>query len=100
MRKPPRKEAITASGGDLLTVVGWSPSSYEGTSYQLCEKRPTGLVCVPGPMPKQPLGYVLKGRVQTLGTWRVTRLSEVRGVLRVFLRVERRSRTSDAVAIN
>ena len=52
--------------GDLLTVVGWSPASFKGVRYQLCQKRPTGLVCLPGPMPKQDLGYVLKGGVQTL----------------------------------
>jgi len=99
LRKPPRKEATSAKPGDLLTVVGWSPASFKGTNYQLCQKRPTGLVCLPGPMPKQPLGFVLEGRVQTLGTWRVTRLTAVGGVLRVILRVHKKLRASDSVQI-
>ena len=100
LRKPPRREATNAKPGDLLTVVGWSPASFKGTSYQLCQKRPTGLVCLPGPMPKQPLGFVLKGRVQTLGTWRVTSLTAVGGVLRVILRVQKKLRASDSVPIH
>ena len=99
LRKPPRKEATSANVGDLLTVVGWSPASFKGTNYQLCQKRPTGLVCLPGPMPKQPLGFVLKGRLQTLGTWRVTNLTAVGGVLRVILRVQKKLRAADSVPI-
>ncbi len=99
IQKPPGTEASAAEVGDLLTIVGWSPASFKGVRYQLCQKRPTGLVCIPGPMPKQDLGYVLKGRVQSLGTWRVTRLSGVAGVLKISLRVERRLRASDSVGL-
>jgi hypothetical protein len=50
-------------------------------------------------MPKQDLGYVLKGGVQTLGTWRVTSLSGVAGVLKIKLRVRRLLRASDSVLL-
>jgi hypothetical protein len=99
IQRPPGTEAASADAGDLLTIVGWSPASFKGVRYQLCQKRPTGLVCIPGPMPKQDLGYVLKGGVQTLGTWRVTRLSGVAGVLKIKLRVGWRLRASDSVPL-
>jgi hypothetical protein len=99
LRKPPRQEARSARAGDLLTVVGWSPAAFRGVAYQLCQKRPTGLVCVPGVMPKQPLGFVLKGRVQIVATWRVTRLSGVGGVLRVWLQVRGKLRASDSFPV-
>jgi hypothetical protein len=38
---------------------------------------------------------VLKGRVEILGTWRVTSLTAVGGVLRVILRVEKKLRVSE-----
>ena len=90
----------SADVGDLLTIVGWSPASFKGVRYQLCQKRPTGLVCIPGPMPKQDLGYVLKGGMQTFGKWMVTRLSGVAGVLKVKLRVGQRLRASDSVPLD
>ena len=99
IQRPPGTGASTADVGDLLTIVGWSPSSFKGVRYQLCQKRPTGLVCIPGPMPKQDPGYVLQGRAQALGTWRVTRLSGVAGVLKISLRVGRRLRASDSVPL-
>ena len=99
IQKPSGTPASTADVGDVLTIVGRSPATFRGVRYQLCQKRPTGLVCVPGPMPKEDPGYVLKGGRQTLGTWRVTRLSGVGGVLTISLRVQRRLRASDSVSV-
>lgn len=99
IQRPPGTQASSADAGDLLTLVGWSPARFKGVRYQLCQKRLTGLVCLPGPMPKQDLGYVLKGRVQRLGTWRVTRLSGVGGVLKISLRVRGKLRASDSVSL-
>jgi len=99
LRKPPRQEAMSARAGDLLTVVGWSPAAFRGVAYQLCQKRLTGLVCIPGVMPKQPLGFVLRGRVQVFATWRVTRLSGVGGLLTIWLQVRGKLRASDSVPV-
>ena len=99
IQKPAGTSVSTADAGDLLTLVGWSPTAFKGVRYQLCQKRPTGLVCLPGPMPKEDLGYVLKGGRQILGTWRVTSLSGVAGVLKISLRVQRRLRASDSVSV-
>ena len=99
IQKPSGTPASTADVGDVLTIVGRSPATFRGVRYQLCQKRATGLVCVPGPMPKEDPGYVLKGGRQTLGTWRVTRLSGVGGVLTISLRVQRRLRASDGVSV-
>ena len=96
IQKRSATRASSADVGDLLRLVGWSPAAFKGVKYQLCQKRPTGLVCLPGPMPKQDLGYVLKGGRQTFGTWRVTSLSGVGGVLKISLRVQSRLRASTA----
>jgi hypothetical protein len=99
IQQPSGRPASSADVGDLLKLAGWSPAAFKGVRYQLCQKRPTGLVCLPGPMSKQDLGYVLKGGRQTFGTWRVTTLSGVGGVLKISLRVQRRLRASDSVPV-
>ena len=99
IEQPSGTPASSADVGDLLKLVGWSPAAFKGVRYQLCQKRPAGLVCLPGPMSKQNLGYVLKGGRQTFGTWRVTRLSGVGGVLKISLRAHRRLRASDSVPV-
>jgi hypothetical protein len=92
LRKPPRKEATSAKVGDTLTVVGWSPRSMKGETYQLCYQRGQVKACILA-------GKTLTGRVQTFGLWRVMRGQAVRGVLKVSLVVLGRSRAFDTVPV-
>ena len=86
-----RKEAVTASIGNTLTVVGWSPASARGTAYELCGGVGGARKCVQ---------YArLRGTFQTLGRWTVQRFNVVGGKLLVTLRVKGRTEASDTVRI-
>lgn len=94
LRNPPRKEATSVKRGDVLTVAGWSPRSLRGQRYELCVMIANGRTCRPGPR-----DWVLKGTVQTFGTWRVSRGEGRRGVFRLSLQVKGRIRASDTVTL-
>ena len=67
LRKPPGKEARRAKVGDVLTAVGWSPSSFEGERFRICNVVKSGrssrVTCFErvGPPSR------LRGAVQTFG---------------------------------
>ena len=99
LRKPPRKEARRVKVGDTLRVVGWSPSSFAGERFRLCNvvKR-TGSSRVTCSEQVRPRGQ-LRGTVQTFGTWRVRPDQGDDGVFKLTLRVNGIVRASDTVRL-
>jgi hypothetical protein len=99
LRKPPRKEARRAKPGDTLTAVGWSPSSFAGARFRLCNvvKR-TGSSRVTCSERFGPRGR-LEGTVQTFGTWRVRLGQGDGGVFKLTLRVNGKVRAADTVPL-
>ena len=91
LRKPPRKEALSAKIGDTLTVVGWSPSSVRGKRYYLCAVTTRVNTCT---------GVTLRGTVQSFGTWRINRRQVADGVFRLELQNPKgNGKASDTVPI-
>jgi hypothetical protein len=88
-----QREALTASIGDTLTVVGWSPAIARGTPYELYGGVGGARKCVRYSRPG------LRGTFQTLGRWKVQRFNVVSGKLVVALRVKARMKASDSVRI-
>jgi hypothetical protein len=94
LRKPPRREARSATVGDVLTVVGWSPALLKGQRFELCVMVPNGRTCRPGPK-----SWVLRGKVQTFARWRVTRGEGRAGVFKLSLQVQGAIRVADTVPL-
>lgn len=92
LRKPPKKEAISAKMGDTLTVVGWSPASAEGSKYELCASRGAKQTCISGK-------GTLAPRVQTFGLWKVKAGESSGNVFKMTLRVQGKNRASDTVPL-
>jgi hypothetical protein len=91
LRKPPRKEALSARIGDALTVVGWSPRSARGKRYYLCATTTRVVTCKV---------VTLRGTVQNLGTWRIKRRQVAEGFFRLELQDTRgNAKASDTVPI-
>jgi hypothetical protein len=88
-----RKEAVSASTGDMLTVVGWSPTRARGTPFELCGGVGGAQKCVRHARPG------LRGTFQTFGRWTVQRFNVVGGSLRITLRVKARVKASDTVPV-
>lgn len=99
LRQPPRKEATSAKPGDTLTVVGWSPTSFAGERFRLCNVvKGTGssrVTC----SERDGSQAQLTGTVQTFGTWRVRLGQGDGGVVKLTLRVNGKVRASDTVPL-
>ena len=99
LRKPPRREARSAKVGDVLTVVGWSPSSFKGERFRICNvvKAPgsSRVTCSERVEPRNRL----KGTVQTFGTWRVRPDQGDGGIFKLTLRVNGKVRAADTVRL-
>ncbi len=99
LRKPPRKEATRAKAGDTLTVVGWSPRSFAGERFRLCNVvKGTGSSRVTCSERVGTQGE-LTGQVQTFGRWRVRLGQGDGGVFKLTLRVNGKVRASDTVPL-
>ena len=95
LQKPRGKEATSAKAGDTLTVVGWSPRSMKGKSFQLCSQ-PYGHVLIVSCVPTS---KVLTGSVQTFGKWKVPPSAPPGRLLKVSLMVLLEYRALDTVPI-
>jgi hypothetical protein len=93
LRRPTNKEAMVARVGDTLRVVGWSPASASGHRYELCARRASGRTCATAST------YLLRGRVQVLGLWKIHANERVAGMFKLSLVVAGVSRASDAVQL-
>ena len=99
LRRPPRKEATSAKVGDVLTVVGWSPSSFKGERFRICNvvKSPgsSRVTCAERVAPRNQL----KGTVQTFGAWRIRPDQGDGGRFKLTLRVNGKVRAADTVPL-
>ena len=99
LRKPPRKEARGVKVGDTLTVVGWSPRSFAGERFRLCNVvKATGSSRVTCSRDVG-AGGRLTGTVQTFGTWKVRPDQGDGGRFKLTLRVNGEVRAFDTVPL-
>lgn len=92
LRKPPKKEAVTAKLGDTLTVVGWSPPVSHGKPYELCVTRGSKQTCVPGK-------GTLRPDIQTFGVWKVKAGERAGKVFKLSVRYRGKNRAADTVPL-
>jgi hypothetical protein len=97
LRKPPRKEALSAKVGNTLTVAGWSPASARGQPFVLCAVSGRRVITC-----QQNVGLrgELKGTVQIFDTWPIQRRQVVGGVFKLTLQVKGKIKASDTVPID
>jgi hypothetical protein len=96
LRRPPRKEALSAKVGNTLTVAGWSPASARGQQFVLCAV--SGRRVITCQQKVGPRGE-LKGTVQIFDTWLIQRRQVVGGVFKLTLQVKGKIKASDTVPI-
>ncbi|MBA2742058.1 MAG: hypothetical protein H0U46_08615 [Actinobacteria bacterium] len=99
LRNPSGKEATQARVGNVLTAVGWSPSSFRGERFRLCNVVKTNfssqVTCAEEPGPRGQL----KGTVQRLGTWLIRIGQSDGGAFKLTLRVNGKVRAVDTVPL-
>jgi hypothetical protein len=99
LRKPPGKEARRAKVGDNLRVVGWSPRSFAGQRFRLCNvvksSNSSRVTC----SRDIGAGDRLTGGVQALGVWKVRPQQGDDGVFKLTLRVHGKVRAFDTVPL-
>ena len=85
--------------GDVLTVVGWSPNSFKGERFRLCNVVKTRISSRVTCSRDVGAGGRLKGTVQTFGAWRVRPDQGDGGIFKLTLRVNGKVRAADTVPL-